>query len=68
MARTMSQAHAEVVAVTVSDDADIDAWAKDEDLTIRLFRAIISGCKAETSLNACTTVMLSVDVFWKKLI
>jgi len=52
MARTMSQAHAEVVAVTVSDDADIDAWAKDEDLTIRLIRAIISGCKAETSLNA----------------
>lgn len=52
MARTMSQAHAEVVPVTVSDDADIDAWAEDEDITIRLIRAIVSGCKAEPSLNA----------------
>ena len=52
MARTMSQAHAEVVAVTVSDDADIDAWAKDEDLTARLIRAIVGGCRVEPSLNA----------------
>ena len=52
MARTMAQAHAEVVPVTVSDDADIDAWAKDEDVTVRLIRAIVSGCKAEPSLNA----------------
>ena len=52
MARTMSQAHAEVVPVTVNDDADIDAWDKNEDVTIRLIRAIVSGCKAEPSLNA----------------
>ena len=52
MARTMSQAHAEVVPVTVSDDADIDAWAEDEDVTIRLIRAIVAGCKVEPSLNA----------------
>ena len=52
MARTMSQAHAEVVTVTVNDDADIDAWANDEDITIRLIRAIVSGCKLEPSLNA----------------
>ena len=52
MARTMAQAHAEVVPVTVTDDADIDAWAKNEDITIRLIRAIINGCKAEPSLNA----------------
>ncbi|MGI9228023.1 MAG: dihydrolipoamide acetyltransferase family protein [Gammaproteobacteria bacterium] len=52
MARTMSQAHAEVVPVTVSDDADIDAWAEKEDVTMRLIRAIVSGCKAEPSLNA----------------
>ncbi len=35
---------------------DIPLWdldsLEDEDLTIRLIRAIISGCKAETSLNA----------------
>ncbi len=52
MARTMSQAHAEVVPVTINDDADIDAWAKEEDVTIRLIRAIVSGCKVEPSLNA----------------
>ena len=52
MSRTMSQAHAEVVPVTVNDDADIDAWSKSEDVTIRLIRAIVCGCKIEPSLNA----------------
>jgi pyruvate dehydrogenase E2 component (dihydrolipoamide acetyltransferase) len=52
MARTMATAHAEVVAVTVSDDADIGAWRDDEDVTIRLIRAIVAGCRAEPALNA----------------
>ncbi len=52
MARTMSQAHAEVVPVTVNDDADIETWAKNEDITTRLIHAIVAGCKAEPSLNA----------------
>lgn len=52
MARTMSKAHAEVVAVTVSDDADVDAWAPEADTTTRLIRAIVAGCRAEPSLNA----------------
>ncbi|MEN8259989.1 MAG: dihydrolipoamide acetyltransferase family protein [Pseudomonadota bacterium] len=52
MARTMAQAHSEVVAVTIVDDADIGAWREREDVTIRLIRAIVAGCRAEPSLNA----------------
>lgn len=52
MALTMSQANNEVVPVTISDDADINAWKANEDISIRLIRAIVAGCKAEPSLNA----------------
>jgi pyruvate dehydrogenase E2 component (dihydrolipoamide acetyltransferase) len=52
MARVMAQAHAEVVAVTISDDADIHAWKPDADVTLRLIRALITGCRAEPALNA----------------
>jgi pyruvate dehydrogenase E2 component (dihydrolipoamide acetyltransferase) len=52
MARSMTQAHDEVAAVTVNDDADIDAWQPGQDVTLRLVRAIIAGCKAEPALNA----------------
>jgi pyruvate dehydrogenase E2 component (dihydrolipoamide acetyltransferase) len=52
MARTMATAHSEVVAVTVSDDADIGAWGADEDVMARLIRAIVAGCRAEPALNA----------------
>jgi 2-oxoisovalerate dehydrogenase E2 component (dihydrolipoyl transacylase) len=52
MARSMTQAHDEVAAVTVNDDADIDAWQSGQDVTLRLVRAIIAGCKTEPALNA----------------
>lgn len=52
MARTMSQANSEVVPVTISDDADINAWKVGEDTSIRLIRAIAVSCQAEPSLNA----------------
>jgi 2-oxoisovalerate dehydrogenase E2 component (dihydrolipoyl transacylase) len=53
MARSMSQAHAEVAPVTVNDDADLHAWwAGDQTLMLRLIRAIAAGCKAEPALNA----------------
>jgi pyruvate dehydrogenase E2 component (dihydrolipoamide acetyltransferase) len=51
MARTMATAHSEVVAVTVSDDADIGAWSAEEDVTIRLIRGIVAGARAEPALN-----------------
>lgn len=52
MAHNMARAHAEVVAVTVCDDADIEAWVDGGDITLRLIRAIIAGCAAEPALNA----------------
>ena len=52
MARKMTQAHAEVAPVTIVDDADIEHWPREEDVTIRLARAIVSGCRAEPALNA----------------
>lgn len=52
MARSMMRAHAEVVPVTVVDDADIDAWAPGTDVTLRLVRAIVAACRAEPALNA----------------
>ncbi|NQZ33093.1 MAG: 2-oxo acid dehydrogenase subunit E2 [Oceanospirillaceae bacterium] len=52
MAKTMAQAHLEVVPVTIIDDADIYLWPKGTDVTGRLVRAIILACKTEPSLNA----------------
>jgi len=52
MAQRMALAHAQVVPTTVIDEADIDAWSKETDITIRLVRAMVAACKAEPSLNA----------------
>lgn len=52
MARAMTQAHAAVVAVTVSDDADIDHLKANGDITLRLIRALVAGCGTEPALNA----------------
>ncbi len=53
MARSMTQAHAEVAPVTVNDDADLAAWwPARRDLMVRLIRAIAAACEAEPSLNA----------------
>jgi pyruvate dehydrogenase E2 component (dihydrolipoamide acetyltransferase) len=53
MARSMTQAHAEVAPVTVNDDADLHAWwGRGTSPMLRLIRAIVAGCKAEPGLNA----------------
>lgn len=52
MARSMAQAHAEVVPVTLYDVVDIQHWKSHEDFTIRLIQAILAACEAEPSLNA----------------
>lgn len=52
MARSMTQAHAEVAGVSITDDADLGAWRPGQDITLRLIRAIVAGCKAEPALNA----------------
>jgi pyruvate dehydrogenase E2 component (dihydrolipoamide acetyltransferase) len=52
MAQRMAIAHAEIVPTTVTDEADIEAWRENEDITIRLVQAIALACAAEPSLNA----------------
>ena len=52
MAKAMTQAHAEVVPVTLHDDADITAWFALGDITVRLIRAMVLACAAEPTLNA----------------
>ena len=52
MAKAMTQAHAEVVPVTLHDDADITAWFALGDITVRLIRAMALACEAEPTLNA----------------
>lgn len=52
MARVMADAHAKVVPTTLSDDADIHAWAPGNDITGRLVRAIVAAAKAVPALNA----------------
>ena len=52
MARTMAESHASVVQVTLFDDADIDHWEDQEDITVRLIQAIASASEVEPALNA----------------
>ncbi|MBI4293186.1 MAG: 2-oxo acid dehydrogenase subunit E2 [Betaproteobacteria bacterium] len=52
MAQNMALANSEVAPATVMDDADIHAWGPGTDITIRLVRAIIAGCRKEPALNA----------------
>jgi 2-oxoisovalerate dehydrogenase E2 component (dihydrolipoyl transacylase) len=51
MAQNMARAQSEVAAATVIDDADIQAWPPHTDVTIRLIRALVAGCRAEPGLN-----------------
>jgi pyruvate dehydrogenase E2 component (dihydrolipoamide acetyltransferase) len=52
MAVNMARSRAEVVPATVVDEADVDAWPADTDVTIRLVRAVVAGCRAAPALNA----------------
>lgn len=52
MARNMAQARDAVARATVFDEADISAWAEGQDVTLRLVRAVVAGCRASPALNA----------------
>jgi len=52
MANTMTQAHEEVVAVTINDDADISHWSVGEDINVRLIKAMVKACIAVPELNS----------------
>jgi pyruvate dehydrogenase E2 component (dihydrolipoamide acetyltransferase) len=52
MAINMTRAGREVVPATLQDDADVEHWRSDEDVTLRLIRAVIAACAAEPALNS----------------
>lgn len=52
MIQSMAKAHAEVVPVTLHEDADIFQWNEQEDITVRLIRAVQAACVTEPLLNA----------------
>jgi len=52
MMKNMVRAHAEIAPVTIFDDADIHQWGENQDITLRLIRAISAGIAAEPNLNA----------------
>ncbi|HIJ38365.1 MAG TPA: 2-oxo acid dehydrogenase subunit E2 [Rhodospirillaceae bacterium] len=54
MAQRMVEAHRQVVPATITDLADIEAWAEPaaHQVTLRLVQAIAAACQAEPALNA----------------
>ncbi len=52
MARVMAEAHAQIVATSIVDDADLHAWQAGNDITVRLLRALVTACKTVPALNA----------------
>ena len=52
MINSMISAHQNIVPTTIFDDADIHAWPKDTDFTVRVIQAIVAACGQVPSLNA----------------
>ena len=52
MVSVMADAHARIVPVTLVDDADIDAWPKGTDISLRVLRALKVACQQQPELNA----------------
>lgn len=52
MLQSMTKSHAQVVPVSIFDDADVNHWDKDTDITVRLIRALQKAAKVEPALNA----------------
>jgi pyruvate dehydrogenase E2 component (dihydrolipoamide acetyltransferase) len=51
MAMNMTRAWQQVAHATLHDHADVEDWALQEDVTVRLIRAIVAGCNAVSALN-----------------
>jgi 2-oxoisovalerate dehydrogenase E2 component (dihydrolipoyl transacylase) len=52
MWQSMTLSHAEVVPVTIFDEADVHSWPEKEDITVRLIQAMVKACQTEPALNA----------------
>lgn len=52
MHQSMTLSRSQVAECTLFDDADIHNWMPGQDVTVRIIRAIVAGCRAEPELNA----------------
>jgi 2-oxoisovalerate dehydrogenase E2 component (dihydrolipoyl transacylase) len=52
MAQSMATSRDHVMGCTLFDDADLQGWQPEQDITSRILRAIAEGCGAEPGLNA----------------
>lgn len=52
MLNSMVQSHAEIVPVSIFDEADINDWMPGTDITVRLIKAIVHATQKEPALNA----------------
>lgn len=52
MHQSMSASRDSVMPCTLFDDADIHSWMPGQDITGRVIRSIVAGCRAEPGLNA----------------
>ncbi len=52
MARVMAEAHAAVVPTSITERADLALWEGKQDMTARLIRAVVAGCRREPVLNS----------------
>ncbi len=67
MLHSMMQSHQEVVPVSIFDEANIDAWSENNDITVRLIRAISHACQIEPALNAWFDTAHSARQCFKKI-
>ena len=52
LAQMMTKSREQITPATLIENADLHAWSKDEDITVRLLQSIIAALKVEPILNA----------------
>lgn len=52
MMTTMTESHLQVAAVTITEEALLEHWSTQEDITVRLIQAVVYACQQEPALNA----------------
>lgn len=52
MVTSMTESHQQIANVTITEEALLDDWPEQEDISIRLIQAVIFACQQEPALNA----------------
>ncbi|MDX1454665.1 MAG: 2-oxo acid dehydrogenase subunit E2 [Gammaproteobacteria bacterium] len=52
MHKSMTAARSQVMECTLFDDADIHGWMPGQDITARIIRAVVAGCRTVPQMNA----------------